>query len=50
MDALPVLAVALAAQFALEFVTTVVREALAGGAPGQRSSAPTAGYSRSTRY
>ena len=33
MDALPVLAVALAAQFALEFVTTAVREALAGGAP-----------------
>ena len=33
MDALPVLAVALAAQFALEFVTTAVREALAVGAP-----------------
>jgi HD-GYP domain-containing protein (c-di-GMP phosphodiesterase class II) len=33
MGALPVLAVALAAQFALEFVTTGVREVLAVGAP-----------------
>ena len=33
MSALPVLAVALAAQFALEFVTTAVREVLAAGAP-----------------